>query len=138
MAKLMGFEGKLYWGSSGSTAATELTIARDVTYRFENDEADVSDRASIINLMDVAGVSFSLEFEVNNQSSNSFIAAVRTAAAAGTPMAFKTRDVSAGYGVDADFIVSVDENQALRDAQRLRVSAKPTDAGGRTPSWTTG
>jgi hypothetical protein len=59
----MGLEGKLYWGAAGGTASTELTIARDVGYRFEPTEADVSDRASIVELTDVAMVKFALDFE---------------------------------------------------------------------------
>lgn len=135
MPKRMGFEGKLYWGTAGSTATTELTIARDVSYRFENDEADISDRGSIINLHDVGGVSFSLEFEVNNQSTDSFISALRTAVVAGNAIAFATEDATSGYGVDGDFIVSDDEQQPLRDAQRIRVTCRPTDKEGRVPTW---
>jgi hypothetical protein len=135
MAKLMGFVGKLYWGAAGSTASTELTIARDVNYKFEPVEGDVSDRASIIELVDVAMVKFSLEFEVNNKDTDGFIAAVRTAAATGGAIAFRTRDKASGYGVDGDFIIGDDEGQPLKDAQRLKVSAKPTDKAGRIPSW---
>lgn len=135
MTKRMGFEGELYWGAAGSTASTELTIARDVSYTFENDEADVSDRASIINLKDVAGVTFGLEFEVNNNDSNAFIAAVRAAAIAGTAVAFRTTDKTSGWGVDGDFIVALDESQPLRDAQRIGVTASPTDKNSRTPTW---
>lgn len=135
MAKRMGFEGKLYWGAAGSTASTELTIARDVSYKFENTEADISDRASIIDLMDVAGVKFSLEFEVNNQDTDTFISTVRAAAIAGTAIAFRTRDKDSGWGVDGDFIVGVDESQALRDAQRIRITCSPTDKNDRVPSW---
>lgn len=135
MAKRMGFEGKLYHGTAGSTASTELTIARDVAYRFEIDEADISDRASIINLKDVAGVSFSLEFEINNQSTNAFVATLRAAVLAGTALAFKTEDATSGWGVDGDFIVMEDEAQPLRDAQRIKITAKPTDKSGRVPTW---
>lgn len=135
MAKRMGFEGLLLWGAAGSAGTTELKIARDVSYKFENAEADISDRSSIINLYEVGGVDFSLEFEINNQDTNAFIAAVRAAAVAGTAIAFRTRDKTAGWGVDGDFIVSVDESQALRDAQRIKISAKPTDKNGRNPTW---
>src|SRR5690349_1805254 len=103
MAKRMGFEGKLYWGAAGATGTTELTIARDVGYRFENTEADVSDRASIIELTDVASIKFALDFEINNQDTNAFVAALRTAAATGGAIAFRTRDKAAGWGVDGDF-----------------------------------
>jgi phage head maturation protease len=135
MSKRMGFEGKLYWGAAGSTASTELTIARDVSYTFENDEADVSDRGSILNLKDVAGVTFGLEFEVNNNDSNAFIAAARAAAIGGTAVAFRTRDKTSGWGVDADFILGIEESQPLRDAQRIKVTCAPTDKNGRTPTW---
>jgi hypothetical protein len=135
MAKRMGLEGKLYWGAAGSTAATELKIARDVSYKLEPTEVDVSDRNSIVDLVDVAGIKFSLEFEVNNQSTDAFIAAFRTAAAAGTAIAFRTRDSASGWGVDADFIVGDDEGQPLRDAQRIKVTCSPTDKNGRVPVW---
>ena len=135
MAKRMGLEGELYWGAAGSTASTELTIARDVSYKIETTEADVSDRSVYIDIMAPAGGKFSLEFEVNNQDTNAFIAAVRAAAWGGTAIAFRTKDKSGGYGVDGDFIVSVDETQALRDAQRIKVTASPTDINGRNPTW---
>lgn len=131
----MGFEGKLYWGTAGSTASTELTITRDVSYKLDISEADVSDRGSIIGLSDVAQVQFSLEVEVNNQDTDSFISTLRTAVVAGTAIAFRTRDKASGWGVDADFIISTDEGQPLTDAQRIKFTAKPTDKNGRTPSW---
>jgi hypothetical protein len=135
MAKRMGFEGKLYWGAAGSTASTELKIARDVSYRFENVEADISDRNSIIDLFDVAGIGFSLEFEVNNQDTDAFIAEARAAIILGNAMAFRTRDKTSGWGVDGDFILSDDEGQPLRDAQRLRFTCRPTDKNSRVPTW---
>jgi hypothetical protein len=71
----VGFEGKLLWGVAGSTAATELKIAIDVSYKFEPTKADVSDRESIIDYDKVAGIKFSLEFNTNNDDSNAFVAA---------------------------------------------------------------
>lgn len=135
MAKRMGFEGKLYWGTAGSTAATELTIVRDVNYKYESSFVDVSDRASIIGDNDVGQVGFTLEFEVNNDNSNAFIAALRAAVIAGTAIAFKTEDMTSGYGCDGDFVFGEDEDQPLTDAQRIKVSARPTQKSGRTISW---
>lgn len=123
----IGFEGKLYYGTAGSTASTELTIARDVSYKYEPTYADVSDRNSIIEYERPAMVKFTLEFEVNNEASNAFISTVRAAAAAGTAIAFRTRDYSSGYGCDGDFTVSLDESQPLKDAQRLSITASPTN-----------
>ena len=133
--KRMGFEGILLWGTAGTTGSTPLTIARDVGYRFEPTEADTSDRTSKIEMTDVAMIKFAIDFEINNQDTDPFIAALRTAAATGGAIALRTRDKAAGWGVDADFIVGDDESQPLKDAQRLRVVCKPTDKAGRLPVW---
>jgi len=127
MTRRIGFEGKLYWGTAGSTASTELTIARDVSYSIQPTTADVSDRSSIIDHSRVAGVTVGLEFEVNNDNDNAFIAAVRAAAIAGTTIAFRTRDRTNGVGLDGDFNVGLDESQALRDAQRIGVTCTPNN-----------
>lgn len=123
----VGFEGELYWGAAGSTAATLLTIVRDVSYKFEPTLADVSDRASIIEYERPAMVKFSLELECNNDHSNSFVAAARAAAAAGTYLAFRTKDRTSGYGCDGDFAIGLDESQPLKDAQRLKITASPVN-----------
>jgi hypothetical protein len=121
----VGFEGKLYWGVAGSTGATELKIAIDVSYKFEPTKADVGDRESIIDYDKVAGIKFSLEFNTNNDDSNAFVAAARAAAAAGTLIAFRTRDKAAGWGCDGDFSISLDESQPNRDKQQLKITATP-------------
>lgn len=123
----VGFEGELYYGTAGSTAATELTIARDVSYKWEPSLVDVSDRASIIEYERVAMVKFSLEFEINNDATNAFIALARTAAKNGTLMAFATKDRDSGFGCDGDFSIALDESQPLKDAQRLKIVATPSN-----------
>jgi hypothetical protein len=130
----IGLEGKLYWGAAGATAGTELTIARDVSYTFDPTLADVSDRESIIEYERVAKVKFGLEFEVNNNDSNAFVAAVRAAAAAGMLLAFRTRDKTSGWGCDGDFNIKLDESQPLKDAQRLKVVASPCNDN-RPTTW---
>jgi hypothetical protein len=123
----IGFEGILLWGAAGATAATPLTIARDVSYKFDPTKGDTSDRGSIIDYDRVCGVKFSLDFEVNNDDSNAFVAAVRAAAAAGSTIAFRTRDKAAGWGCDGDFTFSLDESQPLRDRQAIKVSVTPNN-----------
>ena len=135
MTKRMGLKGKLLWGPAGSTATTELTIARDVNYNIDLQDDEVNDRSSMMNLYDAVGVDFSLDFEVNNKSTDTFIAAARAAAFSGDAIAFRTRDHAAGFGVDGDFIVKVNETQPVRGAQRIKVTAKPTDKEGRIPTW---
>jgi len=117
----------LYWGVAGATASTELDRARDVAYKFDPSKADTSDRASIIEYERVAMVKFQLEFETNNDDSDSFVAAVRVAAAAGSTMAFRTKDKASGWGCDGDFNIALDESQPLKDRQALKVTATPNN-----------
>jgi len=130
----MGFEGKLYWGAAGTTGTTELVIARDVSYKFEPTRGEVSDRESIIEYSRVAMVKFTLEFEVNNNDTNPFIAAIRAAAQAGTLIALRSRDKAAGWGVDGDFSVALDESQQLKDRQAIKVSCEPCNDN-RAATW---
>ena len=133
MAKRMGFEGKVYTGAAGSTAATELTIVRDVTFNLDPDRADTSDRASFINMTDAAGCTVSIDIEINNDNSNAFIATLLANTAAGTPYAFKLEDYSGHTVFDGDCITSFNNTEPLRDAQRISFNATPTDSEGRAP-----
>lgn len=125
--RLIGFEGKVYHGTAGSTASTELTIVREVNYAIDPSEADVSDRASIIEYSRTAMVKFSIDMEVNNDASNAFVAAIRAAAVGGGTIALRLRDKTSGWGPDGDFNVKLDESQPLKDAQRLKLSFTPNN-----------
>lgn len=122
----VGFEGELYWGTAGSTAATQLTIARDVHYVFTQTYADVTDRASAIEYSEAVTTKPSLDFEINNDATNAFVAAVRSAAIGRTLIAFRTKDRSGGVGLDGDFFVDLDETQPLKDGQRIKVTCTPS------------
>jgi hypothetical protein len=130
----VGFEGKLYWGAAGSTAGTELVIARKVSYKFDPQKCDVSDRESIIDYERVASVKFALDFETNNDDTNAFVAAARVAAATGALIAFRTRDKTSGWGCDGDFNIGIDESQDRTDAQRLAFSCTPCN-NNRAVTW---
>ena len=133
--KRMGFEGKLYYGTAGSTGATELTIARDVKYTFDAEMADVSDRGSLVSDFDVASLTIGLEFEINNQDTDAAVAFLRNCAVTGTAVALRTKDKTSGWGLDADFVLSSNEDQPLKDAQRISYTASKTSKAGRDLTW---
>jgi hypothetical protein len=130
----IGFEGDLFGGTAGSTATTAIDIVRDVNYKIESTEGDVSDRSDITDYARTTGVKVSLEFELNNEEGNAVISALRTAATTGATYALKTADKTSGWGIDADFNISLDESQPLRDAQRIKVTASPNNDA-RTVTW---
>lgn len=134
MTKLMGFKGKLYSGTAGTTAAG-LLKARDVSYKIDSVTDDVSDRNDIHELVDVAQIKIGLQFELNNNDADALATAIRAAVISGEAIAFRTRDKTSGWGVDADFVLNLAEEQPLKGAQRLKIDAMPTDKAGRVPTW---
>ena len=132
----MGIEGRTYWGTAGSQASTLLAIEKDSSYKIEPQKADTSDKSSNVDTEDVASVKISLELEVNMKDSDAFIAAARTAALTGGAIALRTVDkVASGWGVDADFTISVEEGRSRGDRQTFKVTATPTKKAGRAPTW---
>jgi hypothetical protein len=138
MTKLMGFKGKLTSGAAGSTPSDAAILkARDVSYKIDSVTDDVSDRGNIHEVVDVAQIKIGLQFELNNNDADTLAQAIRTAITTGDAVAIRTRDKAAGYGVDADWVFSLSEEQPLKGAQRIKVDAMPTDKAGRYPVWGT-
>ncbi len=138
MTKLMGFKGKLLSGAAGSTPSDSAILkARDVSYKIDSVTDDVSDRGNIHEVVDVAQIKIGLQFELNNNDADTLAQAIRSAITTGDAVAIRTRDKAAGYGVDADWVFSLSEEQPLKGAQRIKVDAMPTDKNGRYPVWGT-
>lgn len=137
MSKKVGLDGKLYYGTAGSTATNELTIVRDVTADIAVDEADASTRASgwkdyIPTMKDMT-----LTFDIVNDPSNAGYQALRAACMAGTPIALRSLDSASGEGPDADFCVyGFPRSEPLGDVQTISLTCKPTHVN-RQPTWAT-
>lgn len=135
MPKRVGFEGKLYRGTAGSTASDEVTGVTDVNYTVDADRADTSTRASIWKFSKVAMLSLSIDFTMKQDETDSDLTALKAAAVAGTPIALRTRDYASGYGVDADFNITFQKGEPLNGEQTVQFTAEPTDESSRTPTW---
>lgn len=134
--KYMGFEGKLYYGAAGSTASTEITNCRDVKVGLGTDKGDTTGRDSgspPIETMRVTVRKMTLTFTMLNKASDTTLAALLSAAMAGTAVALRGKSNSSGLGPDADFILDVDNGQPLKGEQTYDFTATPTEEN-RTPS----
>jgi hypothetical protein len=104
-----GFEGLIYQGTAGTTASTLISNRVDVSYDIDPQmtpshvagagtsppkEAEV-----------VTSVKFSLSLKMRNVAGDAVLTALRTAAAAGTPVAIRMIDATAGKGYDGDMNV---------------------------------
>ena len=139
MAIKLGMEAKLYYGTAGATATTELTNVKDVTLNLETGEADVTTRGNQGWRATVATLkNGSVEFEMIWDTGDAGFTAIQQAYFNNTAIALAILDGANGEGLDADFsITNFTRNEPLEEAMTVSVTAKPTYST-RAPAWVTG
>jgi len=149
MSTILGLNAKLYRGTAGSQASTEVKNVKDVTLNLESGEADVTTRGS--NGWKISAATLkeaSLEFTLLYDTDDSDFTAFQTAYFGGTPIALFVADratsgssSSSAHGLDADFVITgFNIEQPLEDAVSVSITAKPSMtsvSGGtaRAPQW---
>jgi len=77
-----------------------------------------------------------LSFEITDEDSDAFLAAIRAAAMADTRVAMFAKDVSGGEGLDADwYITEFSRDESNSEFIAYKVTAVVTDED-RDPTWT--
>jgi hypothetical protein len=134
----MGFEGLLYYGVAGSTGATQITNARDITIAYTPEKGDTTVRGDgsgpVVNSSRVVAIAHTLSFQMVNKSDDTTLTALLTAAAAGTPVALRGKDYTAGKGPDMDYTLEVSKGQPYKGEQTIDFTCEPTDESGRDPA----
>ena len=137
MAIVLGLDAKLFRGTAGTQAATEVTNVKDLTLNLESGEADVTTRATQGWKATAATLKeASLEFTILYDPSDADFTAFQTAYFSNTPIALFVSDgQDTAHGLDADFsITAFSVEQPLEEAMSVSVTAKPT-ASTRAPQW---
>ena len=138
MAYKMGFEGQIFRGAAGSTAATQLTNVGDINYNIETEKGSTLVRgdgsAPPITTESVTARTVSIEFTMKNDTTDTSFEALRVAAFAGTAVAIRTKDHSTGKGFDGDCTLSAQNGMPIQGEQTTQFTATPTRDGGRAPS----
>lgn len=137
MAIVLGLDAKLFRGTAGTQAATEVTNVKDLTLNLESGEADVTTRATKGWKASAATLKeASLEFSILYDTEDADFTAFQTAYFSNTPLALFVSDGQTNaHGLDADFsITGFSLEQPLEEAVSVSVTAKPT-ASTRAPQW---
>lgn len=136
--KRMGFEGKIYYGAQGSTAATEITNSRDITESFGTGKGETTTRgdgsAPPIETFQVTSRTYSIKWQMTEKSDDTTLAALKAAAVAGTPVAIRTKSYSSGTGIDMDVILEVENGKPYKGEATLDFTGTPNDDN-RTPQF---
>ena len=132
----LGMEAKLYHGTAGATATTEMKNVKDVTLNLEKGEADVTTRgnqgwrATVGTLKDG-----SVEFEMLWDTEDTGFSAIKDAYFNDEAIALLVVDAENGEGLDADFsVTNFSRNEPLEEAITVSVTVKPTYST-RAPTW---
>lgn len=136
-AKKMGYQGLLYRGSAGATAATQVTKARDIKYTVTPKTGSTTTRgdgSSVpIETGEVVSISIGLTWNMIHDASDTSLTAFRAAAATGAAIALRYIPVSGGTGCDVDAIISCDHGAPLGGEQTFDFAIVAITDGSRTP-----
>jgi hypothetical protein len=135
----MGFEGLVYFTATpGSTASTNLTNVKDVSYNLEVEKGNTTVRgdssAPPIETEDVTIRKVSIEFTMIKDTTDTALEALLTAAYGGTGFALRLKDYSSGKGFDGDVTATVSRGKPLNGEQTLQITCTPSRSYGRAPS----
>jgi len=129
--KKQGFEGLIYYGVAGSTAATQITNSRDISENIDIEEGDTTVRgdgsAPPIHTSRVTGRMVGIDWQMLNKSDDATLTALRAAAATGIPVAIRTKSYASGLGYDGDMILKVKLGAPLKGEQTYDFSGMPND-----------
>lgn len=135
MSHLISLDAKLYRGTAGSSAATEVTTVADVSLKIKKTRAKINSRASHWALSKTTLKEAEVEITVPDNDSDAHLAALIAAYVADTPLAFKILDKASGKGLDADFdLVDMDRDEKLEDNVVYKFTLVPTYVS-RYPAW---
>ncbi|MCC7407225.1 MAG: hypothetical protein IT442_04085 [Phycisphaeraceae bacterium] len=123
---ILGMNAKLYFGTAGATAATEMTNVRNVTLTLEAGEADVTTRANQGWRATAPTLrECTCEFEMVWDPADAGFTAIKDAFLAAGTVALKILDKPNGQGPDGDFsITSFSRGEQLEEAITVSVTAK--------------
>lgn len=134
----MGFEGLLYYGTAGSTAATLLTNCKDITLSMDVERGNTTVRGDStvppIETEDVTLRKVQIEFTMINDITDTAFAALNTATGTGAGVALRLKDYGSGKGPDADFTLSKSAPFPLNGEQAITFTATPSRSYGRAPT----
>ena len=139
VTKKAGYEGLLYYGAAGSTAGTQITNCTDIDYAYSTVTADITTRGDgsappIQQNIAVARKLDDLSWTMIEKSGDTTLAALKVAAAAGAPVALRTKSYGSGTGLDADCYVSCKQGMPLGDKQTWNFQAVLAE-NGRDPAF---
>lgn len=133
----MGYQGGLFYGTKGSTAATRINARVDVNYDLgveTGSTTSAGDGTTVpINTGEATALTPKITFNMIVDDDSTAIVALQAAAATGNPIALKYIRASGLLGFDCDCIISTKQGSPLKGEATMDVSVEQVSASLRTP-----
>jgi hypothetical protein len=137
MAKTMGYQGGLFYGTKGSAAATRINARVDVNFDLgveTGSTTSAGDGLSVpINTGEATSLTPKITFNMIVNDDDAAILALQAAAATGNPIALKYIRSTGKLGFDCDCIISTKQGSPLKGEATMDVSVEQVSASLRTP-----
>lgn len=137
MAKIMGYQGGLFYGTKGSTAATRINARVDVSYEIgveTGSTTSAGDGEDVpITTGEATALTPSITFNMIVADDDGAIVALLAAAATGEPIALKYIRATGLLGFDCDCILSATQGSPLGDEASIDFSVEAVSSSDRTP-----
>lgn len=137
MAKKMGYQGLLYYGTKGSTASTQITKKVDASFDIDvevGSTTSAGDGTTVpINTGEATALTGKITFNMIVDDNDTALVALRAAAATGNPVALRFIAYSGGTGLDADCIIKITQGSPLKGEQTADIEVVALSASLREP-----
>lgn len=137
MPKKMGYQGLLYYGTKGSTAATQITKRVDASFDIDVETGSTTsagDGSAVpINTGEATALTGKITFNVIIDSADAFLVAAKAAAATGNPIALRFISYTGVTGLDADCVIKVTQGAPLKGEQTMDVEVVALSSSLREP-----
>jgi hypothetical protein len=137
MAKKMGYQGLLYYGTKGSTATNQVLQRVDATYEIDVETGSTTaagDGTAVpINTGEATALTGNVTFNMIVDSNDAALVAFRAAAATGNPIALRFVAFSGSTGMDADCVIKISQGAPLKGEQTADIEVVTLSASLRAP-----
>lgn len=134
----MGFQTRLYVGTAGQNAETQVENALDVDYKIATKKGATTDRGTgglpPITTENVTQRGVTITWGMNNDPDNAQLLLFQAAAIAGAPIAIKVTTGSGAVLFHGDVILDKDYDAPLDGPATYSFTAVPTKQSGRAPT----
>lgn len=132
-----GYQGQLFYGTAGTTAATQVTNCEDLNYDTEPERAPTTVRGTgaspPIKTSKVVALGAVITWSMLMKSDDATLTSLLAAARTGAAVALRTKSYASGLGFDGDCTVGVTHEMTLAGQSKFNFTAEATDDEGRTP-----